>query len=91
MSQVQPVAQTNNTKRLNRDQHPQIKTLHDSGMNQTSIAKQLSISRNQFRYTLCTSYIEPKKAAGRPPTLSSSDVVRIEAFTTSSSEGRRIS
>lgn len=60
-------------------------------MNQTNIAKQLGISRNQVRYTLCTPYIEPKKAAGRPPTLSSSDVVRIEAFITSSSEGRRMS
>ncbi|KAI0992843.1 hypothetical protein K3495_g15341 [Podosphaera aphanis] len=60
-------------------------------MNQTSIAKQLGISRNQVRYTLCTPYIEPKKAAGRPPTLSTSDVVRIGAFITSSSEGRRMS
>ncbi|KAI0996134.1 hypothetical protein K3495_g12047 [Podosphaera aphanis] len=90
MSQVQPAAQTNNAKRLNRDQCLQIKTLHDSGMNQTSIAKQLGISRNQVRYTLCTSYIEPKKAAGQPPTLFSSDVVRIEAFITSFSEGRRM-
>ena len=107
MSQVQSAAQTKNAKRLNRDQrlkvspffmvnkylgeHVQIKTLNDSGMNQTSIAKELGISRNQVRYTLCTPYIEPKKATGRPPTLSSSDVARIEAFITSSSEGRRIS
>ncbi|KAI0995952.1 hypothetical protein K3495_g12230 [Podosphaera aphanis] len=91
MSQVQLAAQTNNAKRSNRDQRLQIKTLHDSGMNQTSIEKQLGLSRNQVRYTLCTPYIEPKKAAGRPPTLSSSDVVRIEAFITSSSEGRRMS
>ncbi|KAI0992982.1 hypothetical protein K3495_g15202 [Podosphaera aphanis] len=88
MSQVQPAAQTNNAKRLNRDQRLQIKTLHDSGMNQTSILKPLGISRNQVRYTLCTSYIEPKKAAGQPPTLSTSDVFRIEAFITSFSEGR---
>ena len=60
-------------------------------MNQTSIAKELGISRNQVRYTLCTPYIEPWKATGRPPTLSSSDVARIEAFITSSSEGRRMS
>ncbi|KAI0996176.1 hypothetical protein K3495_g12003 [Podosphaera aphanis] len=78
MSQVQPAAQTNNSKRLNRDQHLQIKTLHDSGMNQTSNAKQLGIFRNQVGYTLCTPYIEHKKAAGRPPTLSSSDVFHIE-------------
>ncbi|KAI1006759.1 hypothetical protein K3495_g1459 [Podosphaera aphanis] len=39
MSQIQPAAQANNAKRLNRDQRLQIKTLHDSGMNQTSIAK----------------------------------------------------
>ncbi|KAI0997404.1 hypothetical protein K3495_g10781 [Podosphaera aphanis] len=51
-------------------------------MNQTSIAKQLGISRNQVRYTFCTPYIGPKKAAGRPPTLSPADVVRIEAFIT---------
>ncbi|KAI0993487.1 hypothetical protein K3495_g14697 [Podosphaera aphanis] len=91
MSQVQLAAQTNNAKRSKRDQRLQIKTLHDSGMNQTSIAKQLGLTRNQVRYTLCTPYIEPKKAVGRPPTLSSSDVVRIEAFITSSSEGRRMS
>ena len=60
-------------------------------MNQTNIAKQLGLSRNQVRYTLCTPYIEPQKAAGRPPTLSSSDVARIEVFITSSSEGRRMS
>ncbi|KAI0993403.1 hypothetical protein K3495_g14781 [Podosphaera aphanis] len=60
-------------------------------MNQTSIVKQLGISRNQVRYTLCTPYIEPKKAAGRPPTLTTSDVVRIGAFITSSFEGRRMS
>ncbi|KAI0997064.1 hypothetical protein K3495_g11122 [Podosphaera aphanis] len=60
-------------------------------MNQRSITKQLGISRNQVRYTFCTPYIEPKKAAGGPPTLFSSDVVWIEAFITSSSEGRRMS
>ncbi|KAI0997627.1 hypothetical protein K3495_g10560 [Podosphaera aphanis] len=91
MSQVQPAAHTNNAKRLNRDQRLQIKILHDSGMSQTNIAKQLGISRNQVRYTFCTPYIEPKKAADRPSTLSSYDVVRIEAFITSSSEGRRMS
>ena len=60
-------------------------------MNQTSNAKELGISRNQVRYIRCTPYIEPKKATGRPRTLSSSEVAQIEAFITSSSEGRRMS
>ncbi|KAI0994406.1 hypothetical protein K3495_g13776 [Podosphaera aphanis] len=82
---------TTKSKRLNRDQRIQIKTLRESGMIHTKIAVQLGITVRQVEYTLSLPYLEPKKAPGRAPTLSSEDVDQIKIFITSSSQGRRMS
>ncbi|KAI0993102.1 hypothetical protein K3495_g15082 [Podosphaera aphanis] len=82
---------TTKSKRLNRDQRIRIKTLRESGMIHTKIAAQLGLTIKQVEYTLSLSYLKPKKAPGRAPTLSSEDVDQIEIFITSSSQGRRIS
>ncbi|KAI1005312.1 hypothetical protein K3495_g2900 [Podosphaera aphanis] len=91
MNQTQPFISSPVPNRLNRDQRLQIKTLHESGMNQTRIADQLGVTRRQVRYTLSVPYLEPKKAPGRLPTLSHEDVDKIEDFITASPEGRRMS
>ena len=57
----------------------------------TKITAQLGITVRQVEYTLSLPYLEPKKAPGRAPTLSSEDVDQIEIFITSSSQGRRMS
>ncbi|KAI0998900.1 hypothetical protein K3495_g9297 [Podosphaera aphanis] len=57
----------------------------------TKIAAQLGITVRQAEYTLSLPYLEPKKAPGRAPTLSSEDVDQIKIFITSSSQGRRMS
>ena len=57
----------------------------------TKMAAQLGITVRQVEYTLSLPYLEPKKAPGRAPTLSSEDVDQIEIFITSSSQGRRMS
>ncbi|KAI1007552.1 hypothetical protein K3495_g672 [Podosphaera aphanis] len=91
MNQTQPVTSSPVSNRLNRDQPLQIKTLHESGMNQTTIADQFGVTRRQVRYTLSVPYLEPKKALGRLPALSYEDVDKIEDFLTASPEGRRMS
>ncbi|KAI1000324.1 hypothetical protein K3495_g7871 [Podosphaera aphanis] len=40
----------------------------------TKIAAQLGLTVRQVEYTLSLPYLEPKKAPGRAPTLSSVDV-----------------
>ncbi|KAI1005331.1 hypothetical protein K3495_g2884 [Podosphaera aphanis] len=82
---------TTKSKRLNRDQRIQIKTLRESGMIHTQIAAQLGLTVRQVGYTLSLPYLEPKKAPGRALTLSSQDVDQVEIFITSSSQGRRMS
>ncbi|KAI0997209.1 hypothetical protein K3495_g10977 [Podosphaera aphanis] len=57
----------------------------------TKISAQLRLTVRQVEYTLSLPYLEPKKAPGRAPTLSSEDVDQIEIFITSSSQGRRMS
>ncbi|KAI0995779.1 hypothetical protein K3495_g12400 [Podosphaera aphanis] len=91
MNQSSLFPPTTKSKRLNRDQRIQIKTLRESGMIHTKIAAQLGITVRQVEYTLSLPYLEPKKAPGRAPTLSSEDVDQIEIFITSSSRGRRMS
>ena len=60
-------------------------------MNRTRIADQLGVTSRQLRYTLSVPYLEPKKAPGRAPTLSSEDMDKIEDFITASPEGRPMS
>ncbi|KAI0992772.1 hypothetical protein K3495_g15413 [Podosphaera aphanis] len=78
MNQSSLFPPTTKSKRLNRDQRIQIKTLRESGMIHTKITAQLGITVRQVEFTLSLPYLEPKKAPGRAPTLSSEDVDQIE-------------
>ncbi|KAI1001419.1 hypothetical protein K3495_g6777 [Podosphaera aphanis] len=69
MNQSSLFPPTTKSKRLNRDQRIQIKTLLESGMIHTKIAALLGITVRQVEYTLTSPYLEPKKAPGRAPTF----------------------
>ncbi|KAI1001578.1 hypothetical protein K3495_g6625 [Podosphaera aphanis] len=91
MNQSSLFPPTTKSERLNRDQRIQWNDSYKNRSTAWDNRKTSRITVRQVEYTLSLSYLEPKKAPGRAPTLSSEDVDQIEIFVTSSSQGRRMS
>ncbi len=54
------------------------------------IAERLEITHRQVRYAMNTTKLTPKKSSGRNPLLSSAQIDEVEAYITSSQEGRQM-
>ena len=54
------------------------------------IAERLEITHRQVRYPMNNTKLTPKKSSGRNPSLSSAQVDEVEAYITSSQEGRQM-
>ncbi|KAI0997634.1 hypothetical protein K3495_g10554 [Podosphaera aphanis] len=76
--------------RSTRDKRLQVRTLAREGLSFKMIAERLEITHRQVRYAMNTTKLTPKKSSGRNPSLSSAQIDEVEAYITSSQEGRQM-
>ena len=87
-----PPSTPSRRKQLTCDQRIQIIALHNHGVNQVSIAKELQVTRSQVRYTLSKKDTPtPSKLTGRPTVMTEEQIDELEDFVISSRTGQQMS
>ena len=76
-----PPSMPSRRKQLTRDQRIKIISLHNYGVNQVSIARELQVTRSQVRYTLSKKdFPSPSKRSGRPLVMTEDQIDELEGF-----------